>query len=200
MTSTPPEEPTGPSPAPSPAMPPTGQDLPRADSPVTPPAGSPAAPPTGSPGGPADATGPIGFPPPGAATEHPFPPQAAPGPWATPAAEFSPFQPVYRPPRAPWVNPARRSHLVGAAVVAGLVLLAAGFGIGYAAAPSGHNGPQRIERGGGYLPGQGQLRGGPGGQFPGNGQRQGPGFPRQGPTSVPATPASPATPAPSTTN
>jgi hypothetical protein len=88
------------------------------------------------------------------------------------------------------VNPERRSHILGAGILAGLVLLAAGFGIGYGVAPSGHgrHGDMRMERGG-YFPGR-ML---PGGQFPGNGQRRLPGAP------VPTSPAVPATPTPTST-
>jgi hypothetical protein len=53
------------------------------------------------------------------------------------------------------VNPERRAQVVGAAAAAGLVLLGAGIGIGWAAAPSGHHHPRdvRIE----LIPG-GRLR------------------------------------------
>lgn len=51
------------------------------------------------------------------------------------------FGPVARPPRVPWINPERRTSLILAAVLAALVLIGAGFGIGYAVAPSGdHHG------------------------------------------------------------
>jgi hypothetical protein len=103
-----------------------------------------------------------------------------------------PFAPVAREPRVPWVNPERRSHILGAGILAGLVLLAAGFGIGYGVAPSGHgrHGDMRMERGG-YFPGR--MLPGPGGQFPGNGQRRLPGAP------APTSPAVPATPTPTST-
>src|SRR4051812_41285549 len=66
-------------------------------------------------------------------------PYAAAAPYGgAPYGQPGPFAPVMRPPRVPWVNPDRRSHILGAGVLGGLVVLAAGFGIGYAAAPSGH--------------------------------------------------------------
>ena len=94
-----------------------------------------------------------------------------------------PFAPVVR---TPLVNPQRRGAVAGFAAGALVVALAAGFGIGYAVAPS-HDGRghHRMERG--YYPG-GQMGGGmmprqrqiPNGQFP-NGRmpRQFPGNPGQ---------------------
>jgi hypothetical protein len=85
------------------------------------------------------------------------------------------------------VNPDRRSHVLGAAIIAALILLGGGIGIGYAVAPSGHGrpGPQRFERGDGNRPGQrfGPIGQAPGAQRPGGGQRPGPGQ-RPGASSV----------------
>ncbi|MEO9108790.1 MAG: hypothetical protein ABI368_01065, partial [Jatrophihabitantaceae bacterium] len=77
------------------------------------------------------------------------------------------FAPIARPPRAPWVNPDRRWHVLAVAVVSALILLGGGIAIG-AAANGGHgsrSGVARIERGG--------HRAGP--DNPG-GVRRGPGF------------------------
>jgi hypothetical protein len=124
----------------------------------------------------------------------PEPPHAPP-----PAVQSAAFAPVARPPRVPWVNPDRRSHVIGAAIIGGLVVLASGFGIGYASS-GGHDrhGPQRMERGGGPHfqgpPGQFRPRDR---QFPGDGtgrQRVGP---RGG---QPAPSSSAATPTPTNTN
>src|SRR4051812_15376608 len=178
MTSTPPENPR---PAPSgepgsaaaaPEVPDTGAETapqPSASDPAAAPqpaAPQPAAPYAGAPYGGAPYAG-------------------------APYGQPGPFAPVMRPPRVPWVNPDRRSHILGAGVLGGLVVLAAGFGIGYAVAPSGHHdrGPElRIERGGGaYFPGR--MVPGPAGQFPGPGNR-----PRRLPAPVPSA-ATPTTPA-----
>ncbi|MFN2562984.1 MAG: hypothetical protein ABR571_17035 [Jatrophihabitans sp.] len=97
------------------------------------------------------------------------------------------------------MNPDRRTHILGAGILGGLVVLAAGFGIGYAVAPSGHHerGPMmRFERGGAYFPGH--MVPGPAGQFPapGNGRRRLlPGAP---PASA-STSAAPTTPTPTST-
>ncbi|MDT4912553.1 MAG: hypothetical protein QOC66_1681, partial [Pseudonocardiales bacterium] len=138
--------------------------------------------------------------PPQVAPPQPAPPYAAAqGP--VPFDQTAPFAPVVREPRVPWINPDRRSHLLGAALIGALLVLGAGFGIGYAVAPSDHdrNGPQRFERGGPNFQGPpGQLA--PGrqrGQFPGGGNGYGQ---RNGPGGVqPAPSSSGATPAPSTT-
>jgi hypothetical protein len=120
-------------------------------------------------------------------------PIAAPAP-APAAAPSAVFQPVPRAPRVPWVNPDRRSQVVGSSIIAALVLLGAGFGIGYASSSDGHgdSGPARMERGGGFPPGlrEGRVGHFPGGQLPGNHQR--------GMYPLPAT-AVPATPAPTST-
>lgn len=91
--------------------------------PPTPPAGPPPAPPAGPPA----------------------PPPRGP--------DYAGFAPVARPPRVPWVNPARRTQLVGWSVVAALLLIGAGFGIGYAVGGSDddHYGPGRMYHGR-YLP------------------------------------------------
>lgn len=57
-------------------------------------------------------------------------------PPAPPSAASPAFAPV---PRVPWVNPDRRGHLAATGVAAAVLLLAAGFGIGYAAAPDHGN-------------------------------------------------------------
>jgi hypothetical protein len=55
-----------------------------------------------------------------------------------------------RAPRTPWVNPARRLHLVAAAVVGALIFAGGGVLIGQAVSDDGHhrNAPVRFERGG----------------------------------------------------
>jgi hypothetical protein len=63
------------------------------------------------------------------------PASSGPPPGWVPAA----FTPVPRAPRVPWFNPQRKAAIVGGGVAAALVLLGAGFGIGYAVAPSGHH-------------------------------------------------------------
>lgn len=129
-----------------------------------------------------------------AAAPYPAPPYAGPHYAGPPYPQPGPFAPVMRPPRVPWVNPDRRSHIVGAGVLGGLVVLAAGFGIGYAVAPSGHDGRgpgMRIERGGPYFPGR--MVPGPAGQFPAPGNRQ-----RRLPAPVPSS-AAPTTPTPTST-
>jgi hypothetical protein len=53
----------------------------------------------------------------------------------------------------PWVNPVRRNQFVGSAIVASLLLVGAGFGIGYAVGGSDDNdhGPGRMYPGR-YMP------------------------------------------------
>lgn len=131
--------------------------------------------------------GPAKAPMPSPADPSPLPPTGA----AVPPPPAPPmFQPVPRPPRVPWVNPARRSHLAGAALAGAIVLLGAGFGIGYAASPDDHGrgGSMRMERGGGFPPGHrdGRLGPFPGRQFPGN-RPNGPG-PLPGASVAPSTP------------
>jgi hypothetical protein len=97
---------------------------------------------------------------------------------------------VPQTPKAPWVNPDRKRHLLAAAIIAALVLVGAGFGIGYAAAPSGDHG-DRIHRG--YFPGE-RIGVAPGGRLP-----DGPfphRFPNRGPasSSSSAPSATPSTP------
>lgn len=90
-------------------------------------------------------------------TEH-LPPQPPEPP--APAAPAAPlpaqpdvFAPQQRAPRAPWVNPARRSKLTAVAVGAAVVLFGAGFGIGWAASDGGggHGGHRDWMRHPGYM-------------------------------------------------
>ena len=122
---------------------------------------------------------------PAPASTEPAAPPAAP-----PVAPI--FAPVPRAPRVPWVNPDRRSHVIGSALVAALVLLGAGFGIGYASNSDDHGrpGPARMERGGGFPPG---LRMG---RFP---DRHFPGQPGRGHNPRPGATAGAPTPAPTST-
>jgi hypothetical protein len=147
----------------------------------------PSTPPAGEP--PEAANEPVAVPPGADAptTEGPAaaaPPHSGPPPLGPPPGGYPPppgypppsagWAPVPRPPRVPWVNPDRRLHLVGAAVIAALVLLAGGFGIGYAASSGhDHHGDMRMDRGNfGDLRGPGMMRGGypdmhgPRGQLP----------------------------------
>ncbi len=124
------------------------------------------------------------------------PPQS---PSAPPVVEDPVFAPAPRAPRVPWVNPARRAHLVGAAVIGTVVALGAGFGIGFAVAPSGNDHHRRDGMfGDGYGSGmRGQLGPNPArGRLlvPGRGMYRLP----PGVNPPPATP-SPATPSPSST-
>lgn len=87
-------------------------------------------------------------PPPPPAAPAADPPHAGPPHAGPPPGWGGPFAMV---PRVPWVNPQRRSEFVLGAIIAGLVVLGAGFGIGYAVAPSGSgHGVTRIQ--GGYPP------------------------------------------------
>ena len=94
-----------------------------------------------------------GAPPP---DEAPAPPPSAPPPVPPPSAAPPPpwLAPVPRAPRVLWINPARRVHVIGAAAVAGLVLLGAGIGIGWGTSGDGHDhrGGYRLELGPGYFP------------------------------------------------
>jgi hypothetical protein len=110
--------------------------------------------------------------------------------------QTGPFAAVPRPPRVPWVNPDRRPHVIGSAIVAALVLLGAGFGIGYAAAPSDHGryGPQHMQPGMQFQPGQGGIAPGRIGKFPGPGKQR-PGGPGNAPFPASSTPVAPSTPA-----
>ena len=98
------------------------------------------------------------------ATQPPPPEPAAyaavPGP--------APFAPVARAPRTPWVNPARRGHVVAAAIVGALVFGGGGVLIGHALTDGGHDrdGFGRFERGPGmrgpeFGPRMRRLPGGP---------------------------------------
>jgi hypothetical protein len=90
----------------------------------------------------------------------------------------------------PWTNPDRRAHIIGSSVIAGLVLLGAGFGIGYASSSGDHGRPgPRLERGGGFPPGlrNGQVGRYPIGPLPANRGRGN--HPLPGATAVSPTPA-----------
>ncbi|TAM91468.1 MAG: hypothetical protein EPN43_04180 [Jatrophihabitans sp.] len=155
--------------------------------PAEPASGGPAEPPT-EPGAPQPDHGavPPGPYPAGAATGAGAP-YAPGGPYAAPY----PFVPQPRTPRVPWVNPARRSRLVAAAVGAAVVLFGAGFGIGWGVSGNGgeHPGWERMMPGYGYE--HPFRQNGPfGGPLRGNG----PYAPYQQPRSGSQTPA----PAPST--
>jgi hypothetical protein len=97
------------------------------------------------------------------------PPPAAPSTGAPAPDHTYAFAPVTRAPRVPWVNPARRAHVVGVAAASALVLLGAGIGIGWAAGgdgPGGHGGyPMQLRPayypggpGAPGLPGRGRLK------------------------------------------
>ncbi len=92
-----------------------------------------------------------------------------------------------RPPRVPWVNPDRRLHLTGAAIVAGLILLGGGFGIGWAASSGGDH-HQDFRGHYGDLRGPGMMRGGYPGQLPG-GQLPRRQFPNPNPPATGAAPS-----------
>jgi hypothetical protein len=98
------------------------------------------------------------------------PPAAQPGPppgppWPPDGYQY-PFAPVYRAPRTPWVNPARRGHVVAAAIVGALIFGGGGLAIGHAlASHDDHAVRHGVVRIG---PDEG-IQGGPGlgrGQFP----------------------------------
>ena len=185
MTNPPPDEPAeGASPdpaAPSPEPAAACEQPTRADQPADsagaaePPQPAPAPPPAA----PAPAAGTyFGGP--------PYPPggQYPPG---MPYPAGAPFAAVPRPPRMPWVNPARRGLVAGLAAAAAVVLLGGGIGIGIAIAPSGnHHGP-RFERGVDGFPGlrPGQFGRLPNAQFPGRHQ-QAPAAPSSGSSATPS--------------
>lgn len=112
------------------------------------------------------------------------PPAAPPPPTAPPPAPPW-LAPVARPPRVLWVNPARRPHVLGTAAIAGLVLLGAGIGIGWAASgdDSGHGRPYRIQIGPANFP-HGPQRGYFPGRGPGGNAVPSTGVPTPTPTST----------------
>ena len=149
MTTPPPDDqPTAAVPAPEPAEP----AAPRAES---------AAP----------AEGAAPHPPSGAPQPQPYPFGPAPsGPY--------PFAPVYRAPREPWINPARRAGVAGLAAAALLLAIGLGVLIGWAAFSGDGHGHRMYQDGygrmyrapDGYapLPGHPRLHPGkPGGKLPG---------------------------------
>ena len=89
----------------------------------------------------------------------PPPPIAQPPAYAQPPMPY-PFMPVARPPRAPWVNPAKRLQVGAVALALALVCGAAGIAIGWAASDGHGDRGMRIERPGFY---GGYLLPGPGG-------------------------------------
>ena len=93
------------------------------------------------------------------ATATPPPPPATPPPATPPPAMPYPFMPVPRPPRAPWVNPAKRLQVGAAALALALVCGAAGIAIGWAASDGHGDRGFRMERpglyGGYFVPGPG---------------------------------------------
>ena len=122
-----------------------------------------------------------------ATTDRPPTPPEAPLPPAPEAhaAIANPFVPVYK---EPWLNPAKRTKTLVAALVAAVVLLAAGFAIGVGVGDHhGRRGGAQIERGGyGWIPNNGGpvLRRGGVLYGPGqNGVRPGNLIPRQATTS-----------------
>ena len=107
-----------------------------------------------------------------------------PPPYAYPAGD--PFAPVPRPPKVPWIAPQRKGAAIGISIVAALLLLGGGVGIGAAAFGNDdhNNGPAyRFERPGpGY--GKGPFQGYPGmPKGPRNGQ-QAPASPTPSPSST----------------
>jgi hypothetical protein len=110
-----------------------------------------------------------------------MPPPGAPGPQWQPAAY--PFAPVARAPRTPWVNPARRGHVIAAAIVGALLFGGAGLLIGHAASDHGdRHGVVRIGPAGGMQgPGFGH------GQHPRRPGAPGPQVPNGPASSAPAT-------------
>jgi hypothetical protein len=83
-----------------------------------------------------------------------------PAPSQAPVAPTTqPFAPVPRAHRTPWVNPARRAHVVAAAVLGALIFGGGGILVGHAVSDHGerHGGAARFEHGpGGYGPGFGR--------------------------------------------
>jgi hypothetical protein len=123
------------------------------------------------------------------ATGRPLPPPPQPGyqPYPPHAYGLPPgaFAPV---PREPWFNPAHRTRIGLIAALLALVLLGAGFGIGYGVAPGGGHHVERI----GIFPGRYAV--GPDGGF--GGVMQIPGrfeFPKLPAGSALPTPSSSAT-------
>jgi hypothetical protein len=128
---------------------------------------------------PADQPDPAAAQPAAAQPEPAQPQQAVPPP---PAA--SPFAPVARAPRTPWVNPDRRVHVAAAVILTALIFGGGGILIGNAIADNDHDrGTHRMYR----MPG---LYGRDGQQLPGR-IAPVPKFPRQLPSGFP-TPAQPA--------
>jgi hypothetical protein len=149
--------------------------------------GTEDAPPPEPPAAAAETAPPAAPPPPQDAPPGPaVPPPGQPWP---PAGYPYPFAPVYRAPRTPWVNPARRGHVAAAAIVGALVFGGGGLAIGHALADHGdHHGRQGVVRIG---PGEGM-------NGPGVGRGQ---FPRRqiGPRQQRPNPPSPSAPTPSPT-
>lgn len=113
--------------------------------------------------------GPSGEPPAGAAPLGPPPAGYTPG---YPPPGYPPYAPPFAAvPREPWVNPARRNHVLAAALVGALLFGGAGVLLGHAIGNSrdDHGGMMRVDdgyrgNGGpgmGMLPGHGPLKNGP---------------------------------------
>ena len=122
----------------------------------------------------------------GAESAPPHVPAAATAP--PPDGYQYPFAPVYRAPRTPWVNPARRGHVAAAAIAGALIFGGGGLLVGHAV--TGHDDHHARYGVVGIEPGDGM--GGPGfgrGQYP-----RRPNGPRQQRPNVPA----PSTPVPPT--
>lgn len=84
-----------------------------------------------------------------AGAQPPPPPPSSPPPPVTPppaayAEPAGPFQPAWRPPREPWINPNRRAHVALVALVGAAAVFAVGVAGGWVA---GHRhrifGPER---------------------------------------------------------
>ena len=113
------------------------------------------------------------------AAPHPSTGVSQPYPPGPPPGQPYPFAPVYRAPREPWVNPARRAGVAGLAAAALLLAIGLGVLIGWAA--FGGDGHEHRMRDGGYgrmyrapdgyppkIPGHPRMRPGqPGGKLPG---------------------------------
>jgi hypothetical protein len=84
-----------------------------------------------------------------AGAQPPPPPPAPPPPPVTPppagyAEPAGPFQPAWRPPREPWINPNRRAHVALVALVGAAAVFGVGVAGGWVAGHRHHGfGPDR---------------------------------------------------------